>query len=946
MQHTSIRKPLSVLLSILMVLSVFGGMAFSAGAESKTIAEGVIYKLGDTIVLPGNGIYYVKENKYGSPLNVSGNGTVTRFEGDEHSYMVMIDEWHIYAHLVTFDYEEELSQGLSVLGITFTGSGTESDPYMPKLAFGEVESTWAGDGEGTEDAPWLINNVDDLLTLSANVKSGMTYSGKFLKVTDNIDCGSDSWEPIGDGKPFRGTFDGDSHTITYIVNITGDEGDKGLFYQVGVGGTIKNLKTAGSITSTSLYADCLGGIAAKNSGTIQNCHSAVDITGYGSHNVGIAMNWGDTATYDHCVSSGTLSWPQTGDFYSSTAGIASDDYGATITNCVSLSDIYAPVSDEYSRVGRLIGDSFNSGTLSDNYYLSSAQTTGTVNTYGGTAKTAEELAEIGQAAYDAGYTVYGLALGAVASNPDQEAADAVIALIDAIGTVALTDECKAKIDAAREAYDALTDAQKALVSNYETLQLAEGQYAALQLAADMTAFEAYKTAKKSAMDALLQEGDSEAVQSIVGLAKTQIEGFAYDESKTLDENKAALDTLVANVPNAVAEQRAAEQTAADTQISLRSADLSLSGGSITGVPEGISVTGLSFQSDFGEFVINGGSFTTTLGNFSSIEISGGYYETSSAEGWSGRTWIGTSSNVPFNGILATEGGTNPFTITFTIKPAEPEIDTAVAEVIALIDAIGTVEYTDECKAKIDAARAAYDALTDAQKAIVTNYETLMAAETDYAALQLLADKAEFDDFKNTMLRNLQDLEDAEDSAETAAIIVNAISDVNDIGYDESKTLAENKAAIIAVYTTAAANVDAQRAADKLAADKAAFEAYKAEQKASVEAMAEEGDSEAAQQIIADAAAAIDALTYDEAKTLDENKAAVDALEDIADALAAQRAADKAAAETPDTPATPADEDDRVCPFCGERHNSKTFMGWIIEYFHDIVFVLQKLFFLR
>ena len=469
------KKPSSILLSLLMVLSVFGGMAFTASAENKTIAEGVIYKLGDTIVLPGDGIYYVKRDKYSHAQEIYGNGTITQFEGDEdgYSYTLMIDEWGISAPLLTFDYEDEMNQGLSVLGITFTGSGTESDPYMLKLAFGEVESTWAGEGEGTEASPWLIKDLNDLRTLSANVASGMTYSGKFLKVTDNIDCGSDNWEPIGGKNQFRGTFDGDSHTITYVVNITGDEGNKGLFYQVGVGGTIKNLKTAGSITSTSLYADCLGGIAALNSGTIQNCHSAVDITGYGAHNVGIAMNWGDTATYDHCVSSGTLSWPQTGDFYSSTAGIASDDYEATITNCVSLSDIYAPVSDGDSRVGRLIGDSYNNGTLSDNYYLSTAQTTGTVNTYGGTAKTADELKEIGQAAYDAGYIVYGLALGAVASNPNQEAADVVIDLIDDIGTVENTPESKAKVEAAKAAYDALTDEQKALVTNVEILTAAE-----------------------------------------------------------------------------------------------------------------------------------------------------------------------------------------------------------------------------------------------------------------------------------------------------------------------------------------------------------------------------------------------------------------------------------------------------------------------------------------
>ena len=40
MKHTSIRKPLSVLLSILMVLSVFGGMAFTAAAAETPNASG------------------------------------------------------------------------------------------------------------------------------------------------------------------------------------------------------------------------------------------------------------------------------------------------------------------------------------------------------------------------------------------------------------------------------------------------------------------------------------------------------------------------------------------------------------------------------------------------------------------------------------------------------------------------------------------------------------------------------------------------------------------------------------------------------------------------------------------------------------------------------------------------------------------------------------------
>ena len=65
----------------------------------------------------------------------------------------------------------------------------------------------------------------------------------------------------------------------------------------------------------------------------------------------------------------------------------------------------------------------------------------------------------------------------------------------------------------------------------------------------------------------------------------------------------------------------------------------------------------------------------------------------------------------------------------------------IAEAESLISAIGTVEYTDECKAKIDAARTAYDALTAEQKALVDNYDVLTAAEARYAALRADADAA-------------------------------------------------------------------------------------------------------------------------------------------------------------------------------------------------------------
>ena len=69
-----------------------------------------------------------------------------------------------------------------------------------------------------------------------------------------------------------------------------------------------------------------------------------------------------------------------------------------------------------------------------------------------------------------------------ADKQDQEAAEAVEKLIDAIGTV--TPDSEDKIIAAREAYGKLTEAQKALVRNYAELEKAEAQLEALTDPAD------------------------------------------------------------------------------------------------------------------------------------------------------------------------------------------------------------------------------------------------------------------------------------------------------------------------------------------------------------------------------------------------------------------------------------------------------------------------------
>lgn len=64
-----------------------------------------------------------------------------------------------------------------------------------------------------------------------------------------------------------------------------------------------------------------------------------------------------------------------------------------------------------------------------------------------------------------------------------------------------------------------------------------------------------------------------------------------------------------------------------------------------------------------------------------------------------------------------------------------KIKSAAETVESLIDAIGEVSYDAECKNRIDAARAAYNALSSADKAKVSNYKKLTKAEAEYAQLE-------------------------------------------------------------------------------------------------------------------------------------------------------------------------------------------------------------------
>ena len=404
------RKLLTFMLTLIMVTGVFAGVAPTASAAEKAINSGATFCSGDTVVAPAGA--YFKPDKFGSVESLTGNFTVNSIEytyGENYRIDLSI---FTGISMNTMDYPEAEAQDLVVIGIKFTGTGTESDPYMPALSLGDKEAVWDGEGAGTEASPYLIKTADDLRALSNNMKNDVLYNGKFFKVTADIDCG-DNWEPIGAGKKFKGTFDGNGKTITYHISTDAmDAKYLGLFSRISYAGTVKHLNVAGSINATNTYAKMMGGVAGFNYGTITDCASSVSITTPGDYIGGIVgINDG---TVSNCAASGDLTWTQEdARMAADLGGVAGTNRAdAVIKDCTALGNIYAATAGEYAGVGRVMARNY--GAEENNYYLATATAVSDFVTAGDAVeKTAEELVEVGKAAYEAGNPVYAKALGYV-----------------------------------------------------------------------------------------------------------------------------------------------------------------------------------------------------------------------------------------------------------------------------------------------------------------------------------------------------------------------------------------------------------------------------------------------------------------------------------------------------------------------------------------------------
>ena len=232
---------------------------------------------------------------------------------------------------------------------------------LPYLNVRGTERTFAFEGEGFSDDPYLVKTEEQLYAMSVDLIS-VTNAQKYYQLANDIAITAAHWHPIGFYNAFAGTFDGSGHTISGI-NVSGHS-HAGLFGKNS--GTIQNLTVSGSV-SGGQYCGLLTG---TNSGTIKNCFTSGTASGGSNASVGglIGYNSGNVAVCGSIVdaTSGTY------------AGglIAYNEYNGKVTNCYAQGNVTGQSGYAGGLVGRNDPYSGRSVAIVENCYSIGAVSTG------------------------------------------------------------------------------------------------------------------------------------------------------------------------------------------------------------------------------------------------------------------------------------------------------------------------------------------------------------------------------------------------------------------------------------------------------------------------------------------------------------------------------------------------------------------------------------------
>ncbi len=228
----------------------------------------------------------------------------------------------------------------------------------------------------------LVNRCDDNVTeltgINDSTATTSNFSGKFIKLSGDIDISGKQWIPIGiDGSQnvFSGNFDGAGYTVKGLTIGSFEFPNQELEYaglfgyviynpgDLGLGrNVIENLHVSGAIYSAvnTMYGS-VGGVVgyAASKSYVLDCHSSVNVSGV--NNLGGVVGSNDGGTVQRCYNTGSIR--STGYCAGGVAG--RNTIGSAVQYCYNTGSVSG--TEQY--VGGVVGYN-DAGTIMNCYYLS------------------------------------------------------------------------------------------------------------------------------------------------------------------------------------------------------------------------------------------------------------------------------------------------------------------------------------------------------------------------------------------------------------------------------------------------------------------------------------------------------------------------------------------------------------------------------------------------
>ncbi len=303
------------------------GIAINTGNTTASAADYTDFGIVDNPGIPVTRTFTITNSGTGN-LNLTGNPVVNITGHDASDFTVtslpqiVIAAGNGTTFQVTFTPS---SPGSKTAVINIANNDINENPYSfaiqgTFITYSDSGTVNTDTGKGTEDDPYLIEDVNDWKSLMGSPKN---WSACF-KLTADIDLDGVALTPVGNAsRGFDGRFDGNYHTISNARLVDPAGNYYGLFGWIKPGGKIVRL----GIKNITVNAhQQIGGLVGSNYGTITDCYTSGSVTCSDSAGGGlVGYSW--DGAISRCFSTCTVTGP------GSIGGLVGGSFRGTVDNC-------------------------------------------------------------------------------------------------------------------------------------------------------------------------------------------------------------------------------------------------------------------------------------------------------------------------------------------------------------------------------------------------------------------------------------------------------------------------------------------------------------------------------------------------------------------------------------------------------------------------------------